>query len=101
MVMQTSGLKPGQTAPVSGRYQQIGPRGGRGAASVVDRGEPLPFTPTPGATYTLLDRVSSHVNDASSKDKPGLDIQTKKGRLLPGVDLDSRANLYDVMDGLD
>ena len=28
---KTSGLKPGQTAPRSGQYQQIGPRGGRGS----------------------------------------------------------------------
>ena len=99
--MQTSGLKPGQTAPVSGRYQQIGPRGGRGAACVADKGEPLPFTSRPGATYTLLDRVSIHGNGASPRNKQNLALLTKKGRLLPGANLDSRANLYDLMDGLD
>jgi hypothetical protein len=44
---KTSGLKPGQTAPRSGQYQQIGP------TSV--KGEPLPPTPTPGSTYRLVD----------------------------------------------
>ncbi len=55
MSKQTSGLKPGQTAPRSGQYQQVGPRGGQGAERTVTKGEPLPPTPTPGTTYKLVD----------------------------------------------
>ena len=52
---KTSGLKPGQTAPRSGQYQQIGPRGGRGPEVTSVRGEPLPPTNTAGSTYRLVD----------------------------------------------
>jgi hypothetical protein len=52
---KTSGLKPGQTAPRSGQYQQIGPRGGRGPEVTSVRGEPLPPTQTSGSTYRLVD----------------------------------------------
>jgi len=52
---KTSSLKPGQSAPRSGQYQQIGPRGGRGPEVTSVRGEPLPPTTTPGSTYRLVD----------------------------------------------
>ena len=49
-------LKPGQTAPQSGQYEQIGPRGGNtGNERTVTRGEPLPPTPKPGMGYRLVD----------------------------------------------
>jgi hypothetical protein len=54
---KTSGLKPGQTAPASGQYQKVGPRGGRGPEVTSVRGEPLPPAPTKGTTYTLVDRT--------------------------------------------
>lgn len=54
-----SGLKPGQTAPASGQYQQVGPRGGGGREVTTVRGEPLPPTTKPGATYTLVDRTNN------------------------------------------
>lgn len=41
-------LKPGNKAPRSGQYQQIGPRGGKGKEVTVVRGEPLPPAPTKG-----------------------------------------------------
>jgi hypothetical protein len=50
-----SGLRPGQSAPRSGQYQQIGPRGGKGPEVTVVRGEPLPPTPLKGMTYKLVD----------------------------------------------
>jgi len=50
-----NGLKPGQAAPRSGQYQQIGPRGGRGPEVTSVKGEPLPPTSLPGSTYTLVD----------------------------------------------
>jgi hypothetical protein len=54
---KTSGLKPGQTAPASGQYQKIGPRGGKGPEVTSVKGEPLPPTPTKGSTYKLVDRT--------------------------------------------
>ena len=48
-------LKPGQRACRSGQYQQVGPRGGRGKEVTVTRGEPLPPTPRPRMSYTLVD----------------------------------------------
>lgn len=50
-----SGLKPGQTAPASGQYQQIGPRGGGGREVTTVRGERLPPTTKPNSSYTLVD----------------------------------------------
>lgn len=49
------GLKPGQTAPASGQYQTVGPRGGKGNEVTVSKGETLPPTPTPGSSYNLVD----------------------------------------------
>ncbi len=49
-------LKPGQTAPRSGQYEQVGPRGGHtGNERTVVKGEPLPPTPNPGMRYVLTD----------------------------------------------
>jgi len=49
-------LKPGETAPRSGQYEQVGPRGGStGNERTVTRGEPLPPTPKPGIGYRLVD----------------------------------------------
>lgn len=53
------GFKPGETAPHSGQYQIIGPRGGQGPERTVVRGEPLPPTPSPGSSYTLVDRTKT------------------------------------------
>ncbi len=48
-------LKPGQTAPKSGQYEQVGPRGGKGKEVTVTKGEPMPPTPSKGTTYKLVD----------------------------------------------
>lgn len=48
-------LKPGERAPRSGQYQQIGPRGGKGKEVTVTRGEPMPPAPNKGTTYILKD----------------------------------------------
>lgn len=53
---KTSGLKPGQKAPVSGQYGQVGPRGGQGREVTVVKGEPLPPTTMKGSTYKIVDR---------------------------------------------
>ena len=52
--------KPGETAPFSGQYEIIGPRGGRtGQERTVVKGEPLPPTPTGGLGYKLIDRTKN------------------------------------------
>lgn len=49
-------LKPGHTAPRSGQYAVVGPRGGNtGREITVTKGEPMPPTQKPGQTYTLVD----------------------------------------------
>lgn len=54
------GLKPGQTAPKSGQYEQVGPRGGKtGHEVTVVKGEPLPPTQKPGMTFTLVDATKN------------------------------------------
>lgn len=59
MTSKTRDLKPGQAAPVSGQYQIIGPRGGKGPERTVTRGEPLPPAPAPGSRYNLVDRTKT------------------------------------------
>ena len=59
MKSTNKGLRPGVTAPASGQYQQIGPRGGRGKEVTVSRGETLPPTPSSGGTYKLVDRTKN------------------------------------------
>ena len=48
-------FKPGQSAPKSGQYQIVGPRGGKGAERTVTKGEPMPPTPKKGSGYILAD----------------------------------------------
>jgi len=52
-------LKPGQTTPQSGQYQQIGPRGGAGKEVTSVKGAPLPPAPIPGTTYKLVDATKN------------------------------------------
>lgn len=59
MGSQHKGLKPGQPAPVSGQYQQIGPRCGAGKEVTATRGETLPPTPVSGSTYKQVDRTKN------------------------------------------
>lgn len=51
----TRGLRPGNKAPASGQYRQIGPRGGNGPEVTVVKREPLPPTTQKGSTYMLVD----------------------------------------------
>ena len=49
-------LKPGEHAPHSGIYEQVGPRGGHTGETVVSvEGRPLPPTDEPGQGYVLVD----------------------------------------------
>ena len=51
-------MKPGETAPDSGQYEIIGPRGGKtGVERTVTKGEPLPPTPARGEGYKLVDKT--------------------------------------------
>jgi hypothetical protein len=50
-----SGIKPGQPAPASGQYQQIGPRGGKHGEVTVPKGKIMPPTQHPGSTFNLVD----------------------------------------------
>lgn len=50
-----NGLKPGNEAPKSGQYVEIGPRGGKGREVTSVKGEPLPPTTQQGASYKLVD----------------------------------------------
>jgi hypothetical protein len=52
------GLRPGEKAPNSGQYQQIGPRGGAGKEVTSVKGETLPPA-AKGSTYTLVDRTKN------------------------------------------
>jgi hypothetical protein len=52
----TKTLKPGETAPKSGQYTEVGPRGGPpGREVTVPAGRPLPPTTGPNKGYVLTD----------------------------------------------
>ena len=57
--MRKSTLKPGQHAPASGQYQQLGPRGAVKREVTVVKREPLPPTPAKGMSYKLTDRTKN------------------------------------------
>ena len=48
-------LKPGNSAPRSGQYRQVGPRGGLGREITATKGETLPPTTQQGSSYKLVD----------------------------------------------
>jgi len=49
-------VKPGQRAPQSGQYEEIGPRGGRtGHEVTISKGERVPPTRQPGGGFTIVD----------------------------------------------
>jgi len=51
-------FKPGESAPRSGQYELIGPRGARTREEwTVVRYEPLPPAPKAGMTYRLVDKT--------------------------------------------
>jgi hypothetical protein len=57
--MAKGSLRPGQTAPVSAQYQQIGPKGGLGREVTVPKGSTLPPTTTPNSTYKVADPTNN------------------------------------------
>ncbi len=56
--MANKPLKPGNIAPRSGQYRQIGPRGGLGKEVTVPKGTVLPPGPK-GTTYKLVDATKN------------------------------------------
>lgn len=57
-------LKPGNIAPNSGQYKEIGPRGGFVTDSEITstKGNPLPPTSKSGNSYILVDKTR-HTRD--------------------------------------
>lgn len=54
--MSSKTYKPGETAPVSGQYGIVGPRGGHtGIERTVTKGEPFPPTKQSGQKFVLVD----------------------------------------------
>jgi len=52
--------KSEETAPASGHYEILGPRGGRtGEERTVTKGEPLPPTLETGQKYRIADRTKN------------------------------------------
>jgi hypothetical protein len=61
--MSKQPLKPGNEAPKSGQYKEIGPKGGQGGREVTSvKGEPLPPTTKSGSTYKLVDVTKNKSN---------------------------------------
>jgi len=52
-----SGFKLGETAPFSGQYEKVGPRGGKGTEITSVKSERFPPSPIRGTTYKLVDRT--------------------------------------------
>ncbi len=48
-------LRPGEPAPASGQYQEVGNGGIEGREVTVARGQPLPPASSPDATYRPID----------------------------------------------
>ena len=72
-------LAPGTPAPHSGIYEQRGPRGGHtGQETIVTRGNPLPPTPSPGHTWTLVEAPRRKGEEHGRQD--GHPIDGERGR---------------------
>ncbi len=53
-------IKPGQTAPKSGQYVEVGPRGGsKGNEVTVPKGSTMPPTKQAGHAYKLADATKN------------------------------------------
>lgn len=50
-----STLKPGNPAPKSGQYVEVGPRGGVKKEITISKGETLPPTEKPNSSFKLVD----------------------------------------------
>ena len=52
-------IKPGQPAPKSGQYAEVGPRGGSPSKTEITavEGKPMPPTSKPGNAFVLVDET--------------------------------------------
>ena len=73
--------KPGQRAPASGIYTEVGPRGGRSGEVIVTRGKPLPPTHMPGGAYVLHERVKEGRSGARTQ----VSIANTRSRFGPAL----------------
>lgn len=56
MAKDSKPVRPGQQAPKSGQYEEVGPRGGgQGNEVTVHKGHRMPPTSKPGNGYKLVD----------------------------------------------
>jgi hypothetical protein len=55
IMAKKSGFRPGEAAPNSGQYREIGPRGGKGREVTSIKDKTLPPTSKKGRSYTLVD----------------------------------------------
>ncbi|MGN6710714.1 YjzC family protein [Anaerocolumna jejuensis] len=54
-------VKPGQSAPKSGQYEVVGPRGGHtGKEVTLPKGHTAPPTQKPGQSYNLVDPTKNN-----------------------------------------
>ncbi len=53
--MSKEKIKPGQSAPASGLYEVVGPRGGNHGEVTAVSGHTMPPTGKPGQTFVLVD----------------------------------------------
>ena len=55
-MVNKNAYRPGQSAPISGQYGVLGPRGGNtGTEITAIQGKPLPPTPKPRQSYVPVD----------------------------------------------
>jgi hypothetical protein len=52
-------VKPGQSAPFSGQYQEVGPHGGKKKEVTLPKGHTVPPTHKKGSRYKLIDRTNN------------------------------------------
>jgi hypothetical protein len=56
MAKKPASVRPGEAAPKSGQYEEVGPRGGRkGNEVTMPKGHTMPPTSKPGNSYKLAD----------------------------------------------
>jgi hypothetical protein len=55
----TKEYKPGEKAPVSGQYQEVGPRGGKVKEITAIKGHPLPPPEKKGSSFIIADRTKN------------------------------------------
>jgi len=68
---------------------------------MIDKPEALPSDFRIGSAYTSMGQPPGLGDIPPHRSKLELGLISKKGCPLPGVDIDSRAKLYELMGGLD